>query len=208
VIGILAMAIIGLTMVEMPSSPDKVRMFALHKSIGLTILALVTLRLSWRLYAGTPPVIPTIPRWQAPHRQRFARRLVRVVVRDADQRLGDELGGGVSVVVVRPVPRAGARRARPRLHELTETVHETLFWLLILLVLVHAGAALYHHLFQRDATARAHVAARLAAGTDPRRGCPPWLIVNSCVAPRSRLRCARLRSARGHKITYRPPDRR
>ena len=30
--------------------------------------------------------------------------------------------------------------------------HELLFWVLLALVLVHAGAALYHHLFQRDAT--------------------------------------------------------
>ena len=54
VVGILAMAIIGLTMVEMPNSPDKIACYALHKSIGLTILALVVLRLLWRLYAGTP----------------------------------------------------------------------------------------------------------------------------------------------------------
>ena len=28
----------------------------------------------------------------------------------------------------------------------------TLFWLLVALVAVHVGAALYHHLFRRDAT--------------------------------------------------------
>ena len=28
------------------------------------------------------------------------------------------------------------------------------FWLLLVLVLVHAGAALFHHLFQRDDTLR------------------------------------------------------
>jgi len=38
------------------------------------------------------------------------------------------------------------------LHELTEDVHEALFWALIALALVHASAAIYHHLFQRDAT--------------------------------------------------------
>ena len=30
--------------------------------------------------------------------------------------------------------------------------HEWLFWVLIALVAVHAAAALYHHLFQHDAT--------------------------------------------------------
>ena len=32
------------------------------------------------------------------------------------------------------------------------TAHEWLFWMLIALVAVHAAAALYHHLFQHDAT--------------------------------------------------------
>src|SRR5690606_34605871 len=44
---VLAMAWIGLTMGDLPNGPDKVRTFALHKSIGLTILALVVLRIGW-----------------------------------------------------------------------------------------------------------------------------------------------------------------
>jgi cytochrome b561 len=31
-------------------------------------------------------------------------------------------------------------------------VHELLFWTLVGVALVHAAAAFYHHLFQRDAT--------------------------------------------------------
>ena len=38
------------------------------------------------------------------------------------------------------------------LHELAEQVHELLFWTLVGVALVHAAAAFYHHLFQRDAT--------------------------------------------------------
>ena len=51
---ILAMAWLGLTMGDLPNGPDKIATYALHKSIGLTILALVLLRLGWRLYAGAP----------------------------------------------------------------------------------------------------------------------------------------------------------
>ena len=42
---ILAMAWLGLTMGDLPNGPDKIATYALHKSIGLTILALVLLRL-------------------------------------------------------------------------------------------------------------------------------------------------------------------
>ena len=31
-------------------------------------------------------------------------------------------------------------------------MHEFLFWILITMVVLHAAAAFYHHLFQRDAT--------------------------------------------------------
>ena len=48
----------GLTMTDMKVSPDKFKLYALHKSIGISILALVLLRLSWRLYAGAPAAVP------------------------------------------------------------------------------------------------------------------------------------------------------
>ena len=38
------------------------------------------------------------------------------------------------------------------LHALAVQTHETLFWTLVALVLLHAAAAFYHHLFMGDAT--------------------------------------------------------
>jgi cytochrome b561 len=38
------------------------------------------------------------------------------------------------------------------LHELTESMHEWLFWALVALAAAHAAAAVWHHLFQRDDT--------------------------------------------------------
>ena len=51
---ILVMAWLGLTMGDMPNGPGKIATYALHKSIGLSILGLMVLRLGWRLYAGAP----------------------------------------------------------------------------------------------------------------------------------------------------------
>jgi cytochrome b561 len=58
VVLILVMAYLGLTMTDLPNTPYKIRVYALHKSIGLSILALVALRLLWRWYAGAPPRSP------------------------------------------------------------------------------------------------------------------------------------------------------
>ena len=62
---ILAMAWLGLTMGDLPNGPDKIATYALHKSIGLSILALAALRLLWRLQAGAPAPVAGTPRWQA-----------------------------------------------------------------------------------------------------------------------------------------------
>jgi len=40
----------------------------------------------------------------------------------------------------------------PQKAAVSHAIHEFGFWLLIAVVLAHAGAALYHHFFQRDAT--------------------------------------------------------
>ena len=64
VILILGMGTVGLVMTEMRNSPDKIQVYLLHKSFGITVLALVTLRLLWRLYAGTPRPVPGTPHWQ------------------------------------------------------------------------------------------------------------------------------------------------
>ena len=151
VIGIVAMAVIGLTMVDMRTSPDKVRMFALHKSVGLTILALVTLRVIWRLYAGAPKPVP-MPRWQhlLANLSHFGLYALLFAVPLSGWVMNSYAGFPLWWFGLFRVPALTGRDHD--LHELTESVHEALFWALIVLALVHAGAALYHHLFQRDAT--------------------------------------------------------
>lgn len=71
---ILAQAIIGRTMVDMRLAPAKVRVFALHKSIGITIFTLVLLRIAWRLGERRPDDPPATPCWQrgAAHAMHFA----------------------------------------------------------------------------------------------------------------------------------------
>jgi cytochrome b561 len=56
----------GWWMQEIPKQPvgPRVDAFNLHKSVGLTIFALMVVRLAWRL-AHRPPPLPPIPAWQA-----------------------------------------------------------------------------------------------------------------------------------------------
>ena len=63
VLMIIGLAIVGLSMDDLPNGPQKIQVYALHKSVGLTVLVLTLLRLGWRLLAGAP-ALPPMPRWQ------------------------------------------------------------------------------------------------------------------------------------------------
>lgn len=150
---ILGLGVIGLVMVELPKSPRWFWVYDLHKSFGLTVLALVTLRLLWRWFAGTPRPVAGTPRWQeriatATHGLLYA--LTFAV----------PLSGWLydSVSGLRPLRWFWAFKV-PKLADPSQTLrplvrdwHEWLFWALIALVAVHAAAAFWHHLFQRDDT--------------------------------------------------------
>ena len=55
---------VGWTMVDLPKGPGRGEMFALHKTLGITVLLLTFLRLAWRL-SHRPPTLPAeLPRWR------------------------------------------------------------------------------------------------------------------------------------------------
>src|SRR6185369_317389 len=61
---ILAQISLGILAVNMQMSPGKIQLFVWHKSLGVLLLALVALRLLWRL-ADTPPALPAdLPAWE------------------------------------------------------------------------------------------------------------------------------------------------
>lgn len=152
VVLILAMAWLGLTMGDLPNGPDKIETYALHKSIGITILALVALRLLWRLYAGTPRPVPGSPRWQEriASLTHFAIYALLFAIPLSGWILNSAAGFPLQWFHLVNLPYIVEKNHD--LHELAEQAHEIMFWLLALLVVAHAGAAFYHHLFQRDAT--------------------------------------------------------
>ncbi len=152
VVLILTMAYLGLTMGDLPNGPGKIQIYALHKSIGITILALVALRLLWRLYAGTPRPVPGSPRWQEriASLTHFAIYALLFAIPLSGWVLNSAAGFPLQWFHLVNLPHIVERNHD--LHELAEGAHEIMFWMLALLVAAHAGAALYHHLFQRDAT--------------------------------------------------------
>lgn len=153
VLMILGLAIAGLTMGELPKTPKYFWVYTAHKSMGLTVLALVLVRIGWRLYAGAPAAVAGTPRWQ----ERIASvthwlLYALILAMPVSGWLYDSASG------LRPfrwfglfdVPKLTA--PNDALRDASHAAHEWLFWLLVALVALHAAAAFYHHLFLRDAT--------------------------------------------------------
>jgi cytochrome b561 len=150
---VLALAIVGLTMVELPKTPKYFWVYTLHKSVGVTVLALVLLRIGWRLYAGAPKPVPGTPKWQeritslthwALYALLLAMPLSGWLFDSANGLRPFRLFGLVEMPKLAKPDEALADGAR--------NAHELLFWVLVALVAVHAAAAFYHHLFRQDAT--------------------------------------------------------
>ncbi len=150
---ILVIAILGLTMGELPRTPKYFWVYTAHKSLGITVLALMLARLAWRLYAGAPTPAAGTPRWQAgianlTHWLLYALALAMPL----SGWLYDSASG------LRPLRYFGQFEL-PKLVAPSEWIaglagqaHDLLFWVLAALVAAHAGAAFYHHLFQHDDT--------------------------------------------------------
>ncbi|MGY1424110.1 cytochrome b [Lysobacter sp. A289] len=152
---LLCLAVIGLSLDSLPKSPKYFWVYDLHKSTGLTVLALTVLRLAWRVYAGAPDRLPGLPSWQSriasiTHGLLYA----LIFAMPLSGWLYDSASGlrPLHWYTLFEVPKLTG--PNPALRELAHGAHEWLFWVLVALVVLHAGAAFYHHFFEGDATLR------------------------------------------------------
>lgn len=148
---ILAMVFIGIGMVSTVSDRHN-WLLSLHKPLGITILVLACIRLVWRLRHPPPPLPGDLPRMQrlaaiASHWLLYALMFALPL---SGWLFNSTAGYPLQYFGLFNLPKLAARNEE--LAQLTRTLHETGFWVLLALVLAHAAAAFYHHLFQNDAT--------------------------------------------------------
>jgi cytochrome b561 len=147
---LLAQVVLGWVMQEIPKQPQGPRAFWFntHKSIGLTLGALIVVRLAWRLTHRPPPLPDSVARWQAIGAP-LLHRLLYVVMLALP--LSGYLGSAWSGRPVRyfgiTLPQwAGQDDA---LKDALSIVHSVAGWLLIALLVGHLAAA-FGHLATRD----------------------------------------------------------
>ncbi len=143
---------LGLTMVSLTFSPQKLSFYAYHKWIGVTIFALALLRLVWRANHA-PPLLPlALPQWQRAL-SGAVHALFYVLL------LAAPLSGWLysSAAGVPTVPFGIACLQLPDLVDKDPAlafnlkfVHMTLTYSFAALVLLHVLAALKHAVIDRD----------------------------------------------------------
>lgn len=144
------------------NSPFKVEMYNLHKSIGVTILAIAVARLVWRWRNPVPELPAGRPRWEhlasrASHIGLYA-LLFAQPVSGLIQVLYSKFP---SLIWGWKLPRIAQDAA---MADAFGAIHYYLQWAIVALVVVHAGAALRHHFVLRDDVLR-----RMLPGPLPRR---------------------------------------
>lgn len=147
---IVVQGVVGWVGHEMARSPAKVDVMTAHKSLGITLLLLVILRLLWRLSHPAPPLPAQTKRWEI--RAAWLSHAALYLLMFALP-LSGWLTASTSIVPwklwwVMPWPAIAA--PDPGLHEFAGEVHETLVKLLIAVLIVHIAAALRHHFLKRD----------------------------------------------------------
>ena len=141
---------LGMYMHDLPLSPAKLQLYSYHKWLGITALLLVVLRILWRV-THRPPALPeTMPRWQKIASE-VMHQLLYVLM------LAAPLSGwlmssakGFKTVWFGVLPLPDLVGKDKALGEWLASVHASLNYLLLALVVLHIAAALKHHLIDKD----------------------------------------------------------
>jgi cytochrome b561 len=139
---------------ELERSPLKVDVLTAHKSLGIALLLLVLFRLSWRLTNPAPAPVDGSRTWEirAAWLSHSALYLLMMAVP-----LSGWLSAYTSVVPSKPrggAPSPDSAAADQQLHEFAKELHEALIWCLVIILVVHVAAALWHHFVKRDEVLR------------------------------------------------------
>jgi len=128
----------------------KVAILQVHVPLGATILLLTLLRVVWWVFADKKPGSVPMPAWQERSSRAVHFLFYAVILGMAASGIGMMVLSGAG-----PVLFGGSSETLPDFWKFLPRVpHGIGARVMIALLVVHAGAALYHHFFKRDGLLR------------------------------------------------------
>jgi cytochrome b561 len=141
---------LGLYMADLPPSPSRLELVSYHRWIGITVLALAGVRLTWRL-SHRPPALPaSMPAWQRRAAGIAHGALYALIV------AAPLSGWTYSSAAGEPTVYLGLWRLPDLIApdeaaaKTLKLVHQGLNFALLAIVVVHVAAAIKHQFVDRD----------------------------------------------------------
>ena len=147
---ILGLLALGLYMHELPLSPQKLTLYSWHKWAGVTVFLLVWVRLLWRVM-HRPPALPAsmAPLMRlAAHAGHGVLYLLMVAIPLSGWLMSSAKGFQTVWFGVLPIPDLLDKNKE--VGDLLALVHKSLNLLFVAVIVGHIGAALKHHLIDKD----------------------------------------------------------
>ncbi len=146
---ILASLSMGLYMVDLAISPQKLKYYSWHKWAGVTIFVLAAIRLLWRL-SHAAPAMPLMPRWQvlAAHVTHFLLYVAFFAAPLTGWLFSSAKGFQTVYLGLLPIPDLIDKNEA--MAEILKQAHVTITYALGGLVALHIAAALKHQFIHKD----------------------------------------------------------
>lgn len=141
---------LGVYMYDLPLTPVKLRLYSWHKWAGVTAFLLLWFRLVWRMTHPAPALPAAMPRWQqqAAHFLHLALYGLMLAIPLSGWLMSSAKGFQTVWFGVLPLPDLLDKDEA--LGDLLKSLHMGLNLALAGAVLAHLGAAIKHHLIDRD----------------------------------------------------------
>jgi len=147
-VAIIALLVVGFVAADTADEATKIQLLRVHTVAGISVLALTLFRIGWWLFADRlPRDVEGLPRWQGRSAWLVHRLFYVVIIVLAASGIGMMLLSGAGNVLF------GGATGLPDFTEYApRAAHGLGARLLVLLVVLHVGAALYHQFARRDDT--------------------------------------------------------
>ncbi|HKU97212.1 MAG TPA: cytochrome b [Vineibacter sp.] len=151
---VLATIPVGFVLLSLPQGRLQDTLFDLHRSVGVLLFVLVVIRLAWRLTHKPPPLPDDLPAWQhlasgTVHRLLYAILLIQPIIGWWGT---SAFGAPINVFWLFELP--------PLVSKDEAAAKQILGWhgiigiTLSVTIVIHVGAALFHHFVRKDAVLR------------------------------------------------------